>query len=172
MDDRKRSFEGTADIQTKRLRPGMVDFFVHHPSFFALLGSMISYLCLSSFVTIYTIEEIIGADPNKTVSRLLLNRAQFSRVIGKGGQTITHVRSATGVYMKGSDVDEENRLVLLSGNLDQVLNAFDYITELLNQALVAEAATNPLVRPDNMAIHLLLEHTKVSYLQNSISIPF
>jgi hypothetical protein len=65
--------------------------------------------------------------------------------------------------MKGSDVDEENRLVLLSGNLDQVLNAFDYITELLNQALVAEAATNPLVRPDNMAIHLLLEHTKVSH---------
>ena len=70
--------------------------------------------------------------------------------------------------MKGSDVDEENRLVLLSGNLDQVLNAFDYITELLNQALVAEAATNPLVRPDNMAIHLLLEHTKVSHCWNNL----
>lgn len=27
------------------------------------------------------------------------------------GQTIAHVRATTGVYMKGSDVDEDNRLV-------------------------------------------------------------
>lgn len=29
------------------------------------------------------------------------------------GQTITHVRSATGVSMKGADVDEDSRLVNL-----------------------------------------------------------
>lgn len=33
--------------------------------------------------------------------------------------------------MKGSDVDEEHRLVLLSGTLDQVINAFDIITEVV-----------------------------------------
>jgi hypothetical protein len=77
-----------------------------------------------------------------------LNRSQFSRVIGKGGmfliciydfchqslfslgQTITHVRSTTGVFMRGSDIDEDNRLVLLHGTLDQVINAFDIITEV------------------------------------------
>jgi hypothetical protein len=33
-------------------------------------------------------EDIIGGreEPGKSVSRLLLNRAQFSRVIGKGGE--------------------------------------------------------------------------------------
>lgn len=71
-------------------------------------------------------------DPNKSVTRLLLNKTQFSRVIGKGGtcfsqllkirpieieraailgQTIAHIRSATGVFMKGADIDEEWRLV-------------------------------------------------------------
>lgn len=108
-------------------------------------------------------EEILGGrdEPGKAVTRLLLNRAQFSRVIGKGGQTITHVRSATGVYMKGSDIDEENRLVLLTGGVDQVLGAFDIITDFLHQAILADFAGQP-VRPGGMdlSVHLLLEHSK------------
>ena len=59
------------------------------------------------------IEDIVGGrdDPTKSIARLLLNRAQFSRVIGKGGQTIAHIRNNTGVMIKGMDVDEETRLV-------------------------------------------------------------
>lgn len=32
-------------------------------------------------------------DPNKTITRLLLNRAQFSRVIGKGGENHVILKS-------------------------------------------------------------------------------
>eukprot|EP00599_Poterioochromonas_sp_BG-1_P002515 CAMPEP_0173132836 /NCGR_PEP_ID=MMETSP1105-20130129/376_1 /TAXON_ID=2985 /ORGANISM="Ochromonas sp., Strain BG-1" /LENGTH=429 /DNA_ID=CAMNT_0014044405 /DNA_START=135 /DNA_END=1427 /DNA_ORIENTATION=+ len=133
IEERKRTFEPAADIQMNNVAKRL------RP------------------------EEILGGreEPGKAICRLLLNRAQFSRVIGKGGQTITHVRNATGVYMKGSDLDEENRLVLLTGTLDQVLNAFDIITELLHQAILADSAAQPM-RPAglDLSINLLLEHSK------------
>ncbi len=100
IEERKRTFEPAADIQmnnvAKRLRPGKI------------FPTLTGYEDL-----FFSLEEILGGreEPGKAICRLLLNRAQFSRVIGKGGQTITHVRNATGVYMKGSDLDEENRLV-------------------------------------------------------------
>lgn len=100
IEERKRTFEPAADIQmnnvAKRLRPGKIFSYTH-----------------GKWRFIFYLEEILGGreEPGKAICRLLLNRAQFSRVIGKGGQTITHVRNATGVYMKGSDLDEENRLV-------------------------------------------------------------
>jgi predicted RNA-binding protein YlqC (UPF0109 family) len=57
-------------------------------------------------------EEIVPRDdPSKAISRLLLTRTQFSRIIGKGGQTIGQIRNTTGVQIKGSDIDEDNRLV-------------------------------------------------------------
>lgn len=60
-------------------------------------------------------EEIVGGrdDPSKAISRLLLNRSQFSRIIGKGGQTIAQIRNNTGVLIKGTDIDDDNRLVSL-----------------------------------------------------------
>jgi len=99
-------------------------------------------------------------DPNKATSRILLNRYQFSRVIGKGGQTIAHVRGNTGVYMKGTDIDEDNRIVLISGSIDQVLAAFDMITDFLVQGTPEGPPPQPPQRPDNLQINLLLEHTK------------
>eukprot|EP01039_Chlorochromonas_danica_P002223 gene2223-2428_t len=100
-------------------------------------------------------------DPTKATTRLLLNRNQFSRIIGKGGATIAHVRSATGVYMKGTDVDEEYRLVAMNGPLEQVLAAFDMIMELLYQSLVnGEGGASQGRNPDVLVVHLLLEHNK------------
>lgn len=136
MEERKRTFEGPNDIP---LSAG---------------GNQVKRL---------RPEDISGGrdEPGKAITRLLLNRAQFSRVIGKGGQTITHVRNTTGVFMKGSDISEEYRLVLLTGSLEQVVNAFEYISDLLHQAVVAPDPANPMVaRPDIMSLHLLLEHSK------------
>ncbi len=88
MEERKRTFDGTAipgDLQMNASQPKRL-----RP------------------------EEIVGGrdDPSKAISRLLLNRSQFSRIIGKGGQTIAQIRNNTGVSIKGTDIDEDNRLVM------------------------------------------------------------
>lgn len=43
--------------------------------------------------------------------RLLLNKQDLAKIIGKGGHKITQMRSALGVEMKTLDVDENLRLV-------------------------------------------------------------
>lgn len=93
MEERKRTFDGTAI-------PGDMQMNMNQPKRLRP-------------------EEIVGGrdDPSKAISRLLLNRSQFSRIIGKGGQTIAQIRNNTGVLIKGSDIDDDNRLVSLSSFL-------------------------------------------------------
>ena len=59
-------------------------------------------------------EEILGSlDDKKCTTRLLLSRLEFSKIIGKGGATIMHIRNTCGASVKGSDVDAETRLVFI-----------------------------------------------------------
>ncbi|RYH29152.1 hypothetical protein EON65_09495 [archaeon] len=46
------------------------------------------------------------------------------------GTTIAHIRSASNVHIRGTDITEEQRLVFLHGTLEQVLSAFDMISEV------------------------------------------
>lgn len=100
-------------------------------------------------------EEILGSqDDKKATTRLLMSQKEFSKVIGKGGQTIMHIRSTCGASVKGNDVDAENRLVILAGTARQVLAAFDMVSELMHQAYVNS------IPNENFSIRLLLEHAK------------
>lgn len=57
-------------------------------------------------------EEIIGShDDKKATTRLFMGRQEFSKVIGKGGATITHIRNTCGANVKGFELDAENRVV-------------------------------------------------------------
>ena len=47
------------------------------------------------------------------------------------GQMVANIRKCTGVNLRGTDLDEESRLVLISGTLSQVLNAFDMVTNVV-----------------------------------------
>jgi len=98
-------------------------------------------------------EDIIG-DERKVTTRLLLNRAEFSLVIGKNGNTIAHIRNTFGANIKGSDIDPEYRIVIISGNLKQVIDSFDLITDLIHKA---HQQSSP---HDIFAINILLEHSK------------
>ncbi len=63
--------------------------------------------------------------------------------------------------MKGSDVDEEHRLVLISGYFADVIKAFDLISELMQQASINHSASSLDVGlHNNFAMHVLLEHSK------------
>ena len=77
-------------------------------------------------------EDITGANSNQTMTRLILSRLEFSKIIGKGGSTITNIRNATGANLRGDTVDGDMRLVLLTGPYLGVLKAFDMICEILN----------------------------------------
>lgn len=45
------------------------------------------------------------------VSRICLSRGDFAKVIGKGGQTIAGIRAKCGAGIKGTEVNEDKRLV-------------------------------------------------------------
>jgi hypothetical protein len=62
--------------------------------------------------------------------------------------------------MKGADIDEEWRLVLLTGTFDQVISAFDMITEFLQQGDNPVSFPVHTRNPDLTQINLLLEHSK------------
>lgn len=64
--------------------------------------------------------------------------------------------------LKGSDVDEDHRLVLISGYLDAVLKAFDLVSELLEQSakFSPDAAADSDSSRGVFAVHILLEHGK------------
>jgi predicted RNA-binding protein YlqC (UPF0109 family) len=95
-------------------------------------------------------------DDRKSTSRLWMNRLEFSKVIGKGGQTISNIRTTCGAQVKGTDIDAENRLVVVTGTLRQVLEAFEMITDLMH------AAYCQTVPSEHFSVQMLLEHSKVS----------
>lgn len=86
-----------------------------------------------------------------------MNRLEFSKVIGKGGQTISNIRTTCGAQVKGTDIDAENRLVVVTGTLRQVLEAFEMITDLMH------AAYCQTVPSEHFSVQMLLEHSKVTY---------
>lgn len=58
------------------------------------------------------LEDVTPSDPGKVYTRLLVNKYDFGKIIGKGGQTITALKSQTGCHVKGiNDTDDETRMV-------------------------------------------------------------
>lgn len=55
-----------------------------------------------------------GSIASDVVSRICLSRGDFAKVIGKGGQTIAGIRAKCGAGIKGTEVNEEKRLVSLA----------------------------------------------------------
>lgn len=89
-----------------------------------------------------------------------MNRLEFSKVIGKGGQTISNIRTTCGAQVKGTDIDAENRLVIVTGTLRQVLEAFEMITDLMHAAYCQS------VPSEHFSVQMLLEHSKVRQLHH------
>lgn len=98
-------------------------------------------------------EEILGVTgDDRIITRLLMSRFEFSKLIGKGGATITHIRSSTGVNVRGTNIEEDSRLVLLVGSFQNVIRAFDMISEILNNGSSVDGGI--------VSTSLLLEHSK------------
>lgn len=60
-------------------------------------------------------DEILGStdDSRKCTTRLMVNKTEFSKIIGKGGNTLHQIKSSTHVNIKAADVNDEMRVVRL-----------------------------------------------------------
>ena len=47
-------------------------------------------------------------------TRLFVTRSDFGKIIGKGGTMISNIRSKCGAVVKGSDINDNDRLVRLN----------------------------------------------------------
>ena len=97
----------------------------------------------------------LGYDEPHVTSRIVVRKADFGKIIGKGGVMVNHIKSKCGANIKGNEIDEENRIVVMSGTLKQVLECFDLITEVLHNIY---QQASPFA--DSFAIHHLIEHSK------------
>ena len=168
-EERKRTYEPSEGVNNdeKRLRPGSSINRAFFSEIFPPLGAKpnshrVKSIAHSSFFYQTTLlEDILGTqDDRKSTSRLWMNRLEFSKVIGKGGQTISNIRTTCGAQVKGTDIDAENRLVVVTGTLRQVLEAFEMITDLMH------AAYCQTVPSEHFSVQMLLEHSKVTSLFN------
>lgn len=91
--------------------------------------------------------------PGEIVSRLLLSRTEFAKVIGKGGVTIASIRSKCGSNISGNDVSDDQRLVSISGAMRQVVDSFDFVMDLL----YGHPAPG---QSDTITVNMLIEHGK------------
>lgn len=97
---------------------------------------------------------IPGYDELHVTSRIVVRKADFGKIIGKGGFMVNQLKAKCGASIKGSEIDEENRIVIMSGTVKQVLECFDLITELLHNTYQQASFT------DTFAIHHLIDHSK------------
>jgi predicted RNA-binding protein YlqC (UPF0109 family) len=79
----------------------------------------------------YSMPPAHSSGPNTVVTRLVLNKLDFGKLVGKGGQMISSIRTATGAVIKGVDVSDELRLVTINGLFNQVMDAFGMISDIL-----------------------------------------
>jgi hypothetical protein len=91
MDERKRLYDSSDQqvvaVQPKKFRPGTLFVFCCDCMF---IFNCVFLIQFSTLDVCYVLEEILGVsrdDPDKVVSRLLMTKVQFSKVIGKGGNT-------------------------------------------------------------------------------------
>ena len=89
------------------------------------------------------------------MTRIYLTKAQFPKVIGKGGQHIQHIRASCGATVKGLDIDNEVRMLVISGSLRQTLEAFEKVTDILNTSYLQQPPTEPFM------VNLVIEHGRV-----------
>ena len=74
-------------------------------------------------------EDLLG-DP-VVISKILLNKTEFSRIIGKGGQMINSIKQSSGAGLRGLELNQEQRQLTISGDFRQVISAFEIVSEIL-----------------------------------------
>lgn len=77
--------------------------------------------------------EIVGGSLPSIVTRILLSRSEFSRVIGSSGSNITNIRQkATGAVLRASDTEMDDKIIVIDGRPRDVKRAFEMIVDTID----------------------------------------
>lgn len=107
------------------------------------------------FLFYFWFKEVDQSDARKFTSRILVKKSDFAKVIGKSGCMINHIKTKSGAAVKGSEVDEDNRIFVITGSMKQVLECFELITEQLHKAFIQSN-----IFTDAFCVYHLIEHSK------------
>ena len=78
-------------------------------------------------------QDVVGGSLPSIVTRVLLNRSDFSRVIGSSGANITRIREkTTGAVIRASDTEIDDKIIILDGRPRDVKRAFEMIIDTLD----------------------------------------
>ena len=78
-------------------------------------------------------QEVVGGSLPSIVTRVLLSRSDFSRIIGSSGSNITRIRDkAPGAVIRASDTELDDKIIILDGRPRDVKRAFEKIVDTLN----------------------------------------
>ena len=96
-----------------------------------------NFWCFSlSFFILFCLfeEDISPVESTKVTTRLVVNKYDYGKIIGKGGQSITLLRSQTNASIKGisdTESDVETRMVCFLLVYGECFQAFDlYLCKL------------------------------------------
>ena len=102
---------------------------------------------------------VLPKDDNKVMSRLLVSQADLSRIIGKGGQTVTNIGARCGAVIKGFNLeDSENKLVVIGGSMEEVLQGFDLVSDVLYEPFLRGTVDG------NFRVDMLVDDSRVSFI--------
>lgn len=79
------------------------------------------------------VDDAVSSDESRTFrTRLIVSREDLPRVLGRGGQTINSIRDQTGGSVQAIDLpnSSEEKMILLEGQLRQVVESFDLVTQV------------------------------------------
>lgn len=102
-------------------------------------------------------------DDRKCISRIVVRKSDFAKIIGKGGAMVNQIKAKCGASIKGTEVDDENRIVTMTGSLKQVLECFDLICEVLHSNFMQ----SNMIFNEVFAINLLIDHSKAGKVVGS-----
>ena len=95
-------------------------------------------------------------------TRFILKKSEFAKIIGKGGREITNIRTKTKAYVKGEEIDDEDRMFIVSGTYEQIAGALSIIIDLLHMSYQDYVQQVPHDSYDVIpfAMYLLIEHNR------------
>lgn len=97
-----------------------------------------------------------NADQLALTLRLLMQGKEVGSIIGKKGDNIKRFREVSGAKINVSDSSCPDRIVTLSGTLDEVYNAFSMICSKFEEQLLQVVATVPLSGSSSSAgVHVI-----------------
>lgn len=92
-------------------------------------------------------------------SRVHMHQSVFAKIIGKGGAMIKQLRQQYGAHLRGVDLNEDERMLVICGTFAQVMDCFDAVSELVHSSHTHGESANEM-----FSMSLMIENSRAGKL--------